>query len=162
MKGLAKPVLVTGGAGYIGSHITKALAAAGFGPVAFDNLSVGHKHAVQWGRWSKRICRIRAFDSHWDFWGTADVIRPSEKACLTFRNFKSGETLGEESGCRTELGGVVRAMQRRRPQSPKSTLRMAETDEKTRRFPATPIRFRYESYSGAQPKMREYFQKPAL
>jgi UDP-arabinose 4-epimerase len=49
MKPPSQPVLVTGGAGYIGSHISKALAAAGFTPIAFDNLSVGHKHAVQWG-----------------------------------------------------------------------------------------------------------------
>ncbi|MEJ0036294.1 MAG: UDP-glucose 4-epimerase GalE [Gammaproteobacteria bacterium] len=42
-------VLVTGGAGYIGSHTCKALAAAGFTPVAFDNLSLGHRWAVKWG-----------------------------------------------------------------------------------------------------------------
>src|SRR5690606_30230164 len=42
-------VLVTGGAGYIGSHACKALAAAGFAPVAFDNLSAGHSDAVRWG-----------------------------------------------------------------------------------------------------------------
>lgn len=42
-------VLVTGGAGYIGSHACKALAAAGFTPVSFDNLVYGHKQAVQWG-----------------------------------------------------------------------------------------------------------------
>jgi UDP-arabinose 4-epimerase len=42
-------VLVTGGAGYIGSHTCKALAAAGYLPVCFDNLSVGHRWAVQWG-----------------------------------------------------------------------------------------------------------------
>ena len=42
-------VLVTGGAGYIGSHTCKALAAAGFQPVAFDNLSLGHRWAVKWG-----------------------------------------------------------------------------------------------------------------
>jgi UDP-glucose 4-epimerase len=35
-------VLVTGGAGFIGSHTCKALTAAGFLPVAFDNLSKGH------------------------------------------------------------------------------------------------------------------------
>jgi len=44
-----KPVLVTGGAGYIGSHTCKALAAAGYHPVSFDNLSLGHEWAVQWG-----------------------------------------------------------------------------------------------------------------
>ena len=42
-------VLVTGGAGYIGSHTAKALANAGFEPVTFDNLSMGHKWAVRWG-----------------------------------------------------------------------------------------------------------------
>lgn len=43
------PVLVTGGAGYIGSHTCKALALAGFAPVAVDNLVNGHDWAVQWG-----------------------------------------------------------------------------------------------------------------
>jgi UDP-arabinose 4-epimerase len=42
-------VLVTGGAGYIGSHTCKALAAAGYRPIAFDNLSLGHRWAVRWG-----------------------------------------------------------------------------------------------------------------
>ncbi|MCU0909647.1 MAG: NAD-dependent epimerase/dehydratase family protein, partial [Rhodobacteraceae bacterium] len=42
-------VLVTGGAGYIGSHACKALARAGFLPVAFDNLSTGHRAAVKFG-----------------------------------------------------------------------------------------------------------------
>ncbi len=44
-------ILVTGGAGYIGSHTCKALARAGFTPVTFDNLSSGSRRAVQvqWG-----------------------------------------------------------------------------------------------------------------
>lgn len=42
-------VLVTGGAGYIGSHVCKALAASGFLPVTFDDLSRGHDWAVRWG-----------------------------------------------------------------------------------------------------------------
>ena len=42
-------VLVAGGAGYIGSHTCKALAAAGFTPVVYDNLSSGHRQAVRWG-----------------------------------------------------------------------------------------------------------------
>lgn len=44
-----KTVLVTGGAGYIGSHTCKALHRAGFHPVTYDNLSTGHKEAVKWG-----------------------------------------------------------------------------------------------------------------
>lgn len=42
-------ILVTGGAGYIGSHTAKALAHAGFEPVVLDNLSQGHRSAVRWG-----------------------------------------------------------------------------------------------------------------
>jgi UDP-arabinose 4-epimerase len=42
-------VLVTGGAGYIGSHTCKALAEAGFRPIAYDNMVSGHEWAVQWG-----------------------------------------------------------------------------------------------------------------
>jgi UDP-glucose-4-epimerase GalE len=42
-------VLVTGGAGYIGSHTAKALRAAGYEVVVFDNLSAGHREAVKWG-----------------------------------------------------------------------------------------------------------------
>jgi UDP-arabinose 4-epimerase len=42
-------VLVTGGAGYIGSHVCKALKRAGYTPVTFDNLSHGHEWAVRWG-----------------------------------------------------------------------------------------------------------------
>ena len=42
-------VLVTGGAGYIGSHACKALAAAGYTPITLDNLVYGHEWAVQWG-----------------------------------------------------------------------------------------------------------------
>ena len=42
-------ILVTGGAGYIGSHACKALAAKGHVPVTYDNLSRGNLFAVKWG-----------------------------------------------------------------------------------------------------------------
>jgi UDP-arabinose 4-epimerase len=42
-------VLVTGGAGYIGSHACKALAQAGHEPITLDNLVYGHPWAVRWG-----------------------------------------------------------------------------------------------------------------
>ena len=42
-------ILVTGGAGYIGSHCCKALAESGFTPVCFDNFSTGHPQFVKWG-----------------------------------------------------------------------------------------------------------------
>lgn len=43
------PVLVTGGAGYIGSHTCKALAQAGYLPISYDNLSRGFRDAVRYG-----------------------------------------------------------------------------------------------------------------
>jgi UDP-glucose-4-epimerase GalE len=42
-------ILVTGGAGYIGSHTAMVLAAAGHEPVVFDDMSQGHDWAVKWG-----------------------------------------------------------------------------------------------------------------
>lgn len=44
-----RAVLVTGGAGYIGSHVCKALASAGWTPIAYDDLSRGHRELVRWG-----------------------------------------------------------------------------------------------------------------
>jgi UDP-glucose-4-epimerase GalE len=42
-------ILVTGGAGYIGSHTCKAIAARGWTPVVLDDLDRGHAAAVRWG-----------------------------------------------------------------------------------------------------------------
>lgn len=46
---LGKNILVTGGAGYIGSHTAKALLRQGFRPVTYDNLERGHRSAVKYG-----------------------------------------------------------------------------------------------------------------
>jgi UDP-arabinose 4-epimerase len=46
---VSETVLVTGGAGYIGSHACKSLARAGYRPVAYDSLIRGHREAVRWG-----------------------------------------------------------------------------------------------------------------
>jgi UDP-glucose 4-epimerase len=40
-------ILVTGGAGYIGSHTVKALKQAGFQPIIFDNFSTGHRSFIK-------------------------------------------------------------------------------------------------------------------
>lgn len=43
---MLKNVLVVGGAGYIGSHVVRLLAAKGYAPVVLDDLSKGHREAV--------------------------------------------------------------------------------------------------------------------
>ena len=47
--GVKASVLVTGGAGYVGSHACKALSQAGYLPIAYDSLERGHHWAVRWG-----------------------------------------------------------------------------------------------------------------
>jgi UDP-arabinose 4-epimerase len=46
---MTKTVVVTGGAGYVGSHCCKAFAKAGWHVVTIDNLSRGWRNAVRWG-----------------------------------------------------------------------------------------------------------------
>ncbi len=46
---MSKSVLVTGGAGYIGAHVCKELAASGYIPVVIDNLCTGYYDFVRWG-----------------------------------------------------------------------------------------------------------------
>lgn len=46
---MTRTVLVTGGAGFVGSHVCKALAQAGYQPVVYDNLCRGFASAVKWG-----------------------------------------------------------------------------------------------------------------
>jgi UDP-glucose 4-epimerase len=60
-------ILVTGGAGYIGSHAVKALVQSGRRVVVYDNLSAGHRAAV-------RRCELVEGDIH-DGAGLREVIR---------------------------------------------------------------------------------------
>lgn len=46
---VAPRILVTGGAGYIGSHTAKLLRLEGIEPVVYDNLTTGNRSAVRWG-----------------------------------------------------------------------------------------------------------------
>jgi len=46
---MSKAILVAGGAGYIGSHVCKTLAGAGYIPVTLDNLVTGKRDFVRWG-----------------------------------------------------------------------------------------------------------------
>jgi UDP-glucose-4-epimerase GalE len=61
-------ILVTGGAGYIGSHCCRALVAAGYHPVVFDNFSTGHRNFVTGslvvGDLMDKAALARAFAQH--------------------------------------------------------------------------------------------------
>lgn len=46
-------ILITGGAGYIGSHVNKLLASKGYEAVVIDDLSAGHEDFVKWGEFIK-------------------------------------------------------------------------------------------------------------
>jgi len=46
---MKKVILVTGGAGYIGSHVVKELGREGYRPLVYDNLSTGHRWAIKGG-----------------------------------------------------------------------------------------------------------------
>lgn len=48
-RAIVSIILVTGGAGYIGSHVCKTLASSGYSPVACDDLSNGREGHVCWG-----------------------------------------------------------------------------------------------------------------
>ena len=58
---MAQAILVTGGAGYVGSHVCKALAQSGYRPIVLDNLSRGHARAVRWG--PLEVCEIADADA---------------------------------------------------------------------------------------------------
>ena len=60
-EGLTVQILVTGGAGYIGSHTCLALSAMGIRPVTLDSLVTGHEWAVQWGPLEQGDVRDTAF-----------------------------------------------------------------------------------------------------
>jgi UDP-glucose 4-epimerase len=68
---VTRNVLVTGGAGYIGSHVCKILNENGFVPVTFDNLSTGHRDFVKWGPFVKgdllNLNEIRQVFENYDF-----------------------------------------------------------------------------------------------
>jgi UDP-glucose 4-epimerase len=68
-------VLVTGGAGYIGSHACKALKAAGLTPVTYDNLATGWEDAVRFGPFEQGDLADRArLDAVFQRWQPVAVM----------------------------------------------------------------------------------------
>jgi UDP-arabinose 4-epimerase len=93
-------ILVTGGAGYIGSHACKALAASGYTPITYDNMVSGHEWAVKWGPLVKADIldqrRLReAFEAYrptavMHFAAYADVGESVEQPLKYYRNNVAG------------------------------------------------------------------------
>lgn len=90
-----KNILVTGGAGYIGSHTVKELEKQGFKPIVFDNLVYGHKEAVDCGLIKgdllniedlEKVFKDRSFDGVIHFAAYALAGESMEKPSKYFRN----------------------------------------------------------------------------
>jgi UDP-glucose 4-epimerase len=79
-----KNVLVTGGAGYVGSHICKILKDKGYTPVVFDNLSTGHKEFVKWGPlFVGNILSLSDLESAFEKFSISSVIHCAAKAYVS-------------------------------------------------------------------------------
>ena len=86
-----KTILVTGGAGFVGSHACKALSRAGYLPVTFDSLEHGHERAVKWGPLERGNLRNET-DLHralgFDHSGRVDVaVNPSDPEGIWIRRY---------------------------------------------------------------------------
>lgn len=89
-------VLVTGGAGYIGSHTCKALAQKGADPVTLDDLSAGAREAVRWGELIegdfgspvllRDVFQRHKFDAVFHFAASASVGESVRDPRLFYRN----------------------------------------------------------------------------
>lgn len=93
---MTKTVLVTGGAGYIGSHVVKELGQRGFEVIVYDNLSTGHAGAVTHGKLVvgdladteklNDVMKKEKIDSVMHFAGSIIVPESVEKPDLYYRN----------------------------------------------------------------------------
>jgi UDP-glucose 4-epimerase len=91
-----RAVLVVGGAGYIGSHMVKALLEGGYDTTIFDNLSSGHRDAVLGGRFVQgdladtaaldALFAAGRFDAVMNFAGSIQVGESVQKPGLYYRN----------------------------------------------------------------------------
>lgn len=95
-------VLVTGGAGFVGSHTCKALAKAGYIPVVYDDLSNGVQDAVRWGP-----LEIGALEDEARL--AAVVVQHKPVAVMHFAAFiEAGESVREpERFYRNNVGGTL-------------------------------------------------------
>lgn len=108
---ISRAVLVTGGAGYIGSQTAARLNEAGYLPVVLDNLSTGHRENVKWGPFHlgdisdskivSEICDTYEPIGAIHFAGSAYVGESVENPFKYFENntAKSAQLIGTLSSC---------------------------------------------------------------
>lgn len=92
----SKAILVVGGAGYIGSHMVKALLESGYDTTIFDNLSSGHRDALLGGHFVQgdladtaaldAVFEAGRFDAVMNFAGSIQVGESVKKPGLYYRN----------------------------------------------------------------------------
>jgi len=106
LAGESRRVLVTGGAGYIGSHTAKALHQAGYHVVVFDNLVAGHREAARYGEFVKGDVMDAA--------AVREAIRQHRvSAVMHFAAFLDvGESVREPAKYyRTNIGGAMAVLE---------------------------------------------------
>lgn len=68
-------ILIVGGAGYIGSHVNKALNESGYETLILDNLSYGHEESIKWGTFIKcDLADVDAVDEIFDKYDITAVM----------------------------------------------------------------------------------------
>lgn len=110
-------ILVTGGAGYIGSQVCKQLAQSGFTPVCLDNLSRGHRENVQWGPFVQgsiqnldlvvETIRTHQIQAVMHFAAFAYIHESVEKPAMYFENNVAGSALLFEAMRETQVKTLV-------------------------------------------------------
>lgn len=110
-------ILVTGGAGYVGSHACKALSRAGFRPVVYDNLSTGHRWAVRWGPFEAgeladtahliRVMRRHDVQAVIHFAASSVVAESMQRPGLYYRNNVAGTLSLLEAMATAKIDSIV-------------------------------------------------------
>jgi len=99
---MSKTVLVTGGAGYVGSHCAKAFAKAGWTVITYDNLSRGHRDLVRWGDLIEGDILDQAFLTE-----TLKRVRPDAVAHFAAYAYVAESMSQPEMYYRNNVGGTL-------------------------------------------------------
>jgi UDP-arabinose 4-epimerase len=110
-------ILVTGGAGYIGSHTAKALARSKYEPIVIDDLSTGHAHNVKWGPLVRanlsdaavvrKVLKEYKIEAVLHFAGSALLAESVEKPLAYFQNNVGGTLSLLEAMLETGVKDIV-------------------------------------------------------